>query len=122
MRTFKYIEAERMGSDHNPMIPGWRVELGTGKDGKEWLCKITPTDTRTHLRWNVDFDTPDEWMAHGYDVDPNDDGWSIPFHRTEVLYAKDYHEAARKYYHRVKAEYKDIHKTIEAFCDLHGIK
>lgn len=122
MRTFDYVMSDGMGSEHNPILPGWKVTLGTGNDGKEWLCKITPTDTLKHLMWNVDFDTHEEWIARGYEVDPNDSPLSMPFLRTEVLYAEDYHKAARMYYHRVKVEYKDIRKTICEFCDKHGIK
>lgn len=121
MRTFEFVEAGKRGSQHNPMLPEWKVTLGTGKDGKEWLCKVTPTNTLKHLLWHVDFDITDEWMANGFDIDPNDDGWSMPFLRTEVLYAKNYTEAAQKFYNRRTVEYKDIHKTISAFCDQHGI-
>ena len=110
-----------MGAAHNPMIPGWKIDLGTGKDGKYWMCKVTPTNQLKHLMWNVDFDNTEEWIAKGYDIDPNDDPHSIPFLRVEVLYAANYHEAARKFYQRTMVEYKDIYKTIDAFCNRNGI-
>ena len=122
MKEFKYMLSDSQGVNHCPMLPGWKVDLGTGKDGKVWMCKITPSSLLRHLLWNVDFDTTDEWDAKGYEVDPNDDTWSTPFLRTEVLYAEDYHSAARKFYHRKEVEYKDIYKTICTFVEEHGIE
>ena len=110
-----------MGAGHNPMLPGWKIDLGTGKDGKHWMCKVEPTNPLKHLMWNVDFDNSEEWIAKGYDIDPNDDPHSIPFYRVEVLYAANYSEAARKFYQRRTVEYKDIYKTISEFCDRNGI-
>ena len=103
------------------MLPGWKIDLGTGKDGKHWMCKVEPTNLLKHLMWNVDFDNSEEWIAKGYDVDPNDDPHSIPFYRVEVLYAANYSEAARKFYQRRTVEYNDIYKTISEFCNRNGI-
>lgn len=111
------------GANGCPMLPRWKVEMGKGTDGKEWMCEITPTSELTHLMWNVDFDTTDEYMAEGIETDdPQYDPWSTPFLRTEVLYAKDYHAAAVKYYHRKKVEYKDIKNTIKQFAKEKGIE
>ena len=121
MKEFEYVPSDLIGAGHNPMIPGWQIDLGTGADGKHYMCKITPTNHLTRLMWNVDFDNSEEWIAKGYDIDPNDDAHSMPFYRVEVLYAKDYHKAARVYYQRETVEYKDIYKTVCAFCDRKGI-
>ena len=122
MKTFKYNEHGSQGVNYCPMLPDWMVDLGTDKEGKVWMCKITPTNILRHLMWNVDFDTTDEWDAKGFDIDPNDSTWSMPFLRTEVLYATDYHAAVRKFYHRKEVEYKDIYKTIFDFVETHGIE
>ena len=123
MREFNYEQSDSMGSGHNPMLPGWKFDLGTDQNGKKWMCKVTPTDTLKHLMWNVDFDTTDEWIAPNvYEVDPGMDMLSTPFLRIEVIYADNYHKATRVYYHRQIVEYKDIYKTACEFMDTHGTK
>lgn len=122
MKVFNYESCGGFGTERNPLLPGWQFDLGTDQNGKKWMCKVTPTNTMTHLMWNVDFDTTDEYMAKGYEVDPGMDAWSTPFLRVEVLYAKDYGKATRIYYNRQTVEYKDIYKTACNFMDAHGIK
>ena len=122
MREFNYVPDGGCGSGHNPMLPGWRIDLGTDQNGEKWMCKVTPTGIERHLMWNVDFDVTDEWIANGYEVDPGMDHLSVPFYRIEVIYADNYHKAARIWYHRQTVEYRDIYKTACRFMDENGIK
>lgn len=128
MRMYEYKQSGSSGVGWNPMIPGYLVELGQDKDGKEWLCKITPVNHLTHLVWNVDFDTNDEYFVERdpswYTDDDDPEQFSSPFLRPEVLYAIDekYTEMNRIRYHRKTVEYIDIKKTIDAFVQAHGIE
>lgn len=127
MENYEYKQVGGCGVNRNPKIPGFMVVLGKDADGKEWLCSIQATDHLTHLRWNVDFDTNDEYEVP---VDPewlyDEDGarktWSSPFLRPEVVYARDYRGMNQKRYFRRTVEYIHIRTVIDDFVEKHGIK
>ena len=80
----------------------------------------------THIMWNIDFDTDDEyWVKKDPDWYTDDDDpetHSSPFLRPEVVYGEDYLGMAKKRYHRKTVEYKDINRTVNEFVDSHGIR
>ena len=126
MKQYEYKQHEASGSGWNPMIPGFLVELGKDDNGKEWLCKISPTNMQTHLMWNVDFDTKDEgWVKvqPEWETDDNEpETLTSPFLRPEVIYSMDsYGRMCRERYHRKTVEYINIKKTIDSFVQEHGI-
>lgn len=127
MRKYEYKQDGASGTGWNPMIPGFIVELGKDGDGKEWLCKIHPTNQMTHMVWTVDFDTNDKYWVDkdpAWETDNNDpEEYSSPFLRPEVVYAKfeRYAEMNRLRYSRKIVEYNEIKKTIDEFVQAHDI-
>ena len=126
MARYEFEQSGLYGTGNNPMIPSYRAELGTDKDGKKWLCEVSPTDQLTHMVWNVDFDTSDEgWVKRDPEWWTDDDEpehHSSPFLRPEVIYARDFSKAVKTRYHRQTVEYNKIAKVIDAFVESSGIK
>lgn len=131
LRKFEYKQNGGSGTNWNPMLPEFTVELGKDGDGRNWLCKVRPVNMMTHLMWAVDFDTDDErivdrnpnWLCDEEDEYEMGKIRSTPFLRPEVLYGRgDWSFLMREYHHRKVVEYIDINRTVNEFVKEMGIR
>lgn len=109
----------RHGLASNPMLSVFQSEVGTDDDGLLWLCRVQYLPNKK--QFEVEFDNVQEYEVDVLDGDVGiDKHWSEPFLRPEVIYAKDFWGAKRRYFRTQYCNYEDIESVIRKFAISKG--
>ena len=111
--------AEMQRSWNCPWIVTHESVIGKSDDGKTWSVRARFSPERKEFM--VWFDHDGIYEVHG-DFDGEGVRNSIPFLRTEVVYADNYWTAHKKFYNTKFCDYDEIPSVVEAFAVAKGIR